>query len=452
MREAKTRAEIEGLARLIAAHTYGTWRPQRGWQRPLFIARAEGVRFYDEQGKAYLDFSSQLMCSNLGHGNKALIRAICEQAERLPYVFPGFGCEAQARAVESLLGVMPPGLDQFFFSTSGTEANEAALKIIRQYLAPRYKIISRYRSYHGSTSGSIALTGDFRRWFAEPANKIPGVAFAPDPYCYRCPFGLEHPGCGLQCAEYIDYMIQEEGNVAAVFIEPVVGTNGVIVPPRGYLPRLREICDRNGVLLVVDEVMSGWLRTGEWFAINHWGVKPDILTTAKGCTGAYTPVGITATTKEIRAHFEERFFPHGHTYTMHPLAVAAIPAAIAEYKRLLASGLPQRVSKHLERGLRELMGRHKSVGDVRGLGHFWAVELVRNRETKEPFNTQADKAALRPLMTSRLAEEMLKRGVYVASWYNHFIVAPPLIITEEEVDEGLEAFDAVLEIADKEVR
>lgn len=448
--------KAEELARLIGAHTYGTWRAQRGWREkgPLLVAKAEGVRFYDERGRAYLDFSSQLMCSNLGHGNKAIIAAIKEQAERLPYLFPGFACAAQARAVESLLEVMPPGLDQFFFSTSGTEANEAAIKIARQYMAPqgKYKIISRYRSYHGSTAGSIALTGDFRRWFAEPATKVPGVIFAPDPYCYRCPFGLEHPGCGLQCAEYIGYMIEEEGNVAAVFIEPVVGTNGVIVPPKGYLPRLREICDANGALLVVDEVMSGWLRTGRWFAIEHWGVKPDILTTAKGCTGAYTPVGITATTKEIRAHFEDRFFPHGHTYTMHPLTVAAIPAAIAEYKRLLASGLPQRVSAHLERRLRELMDRHRSVGDVRGLGHFWAVELVKDRETKEPFNTKADKAALRPLLTSRLAEEMLKRGLYVASWYNHFIVAPPLVITEGEVDEGLAVFDEVLKLADEEVK
>lgn len=288
--------QADEAIRVLAEHTYGTWRPQSGWQRPLFIARAEGSSFYEEQGKKYLDFSSQLMCSNLGHGNKAIIAAICEQAQKLPYIAPGFACEAKARATASLLEVMPEGLDQFFFSTSGTEANEAAIKIVRQYLAVegRYKIISRYRSYHGATAGSIALTGDPRRWFAEPVTKIPGVIFAPDAYCYRCPFGLKYPECNLQCVEYIDYMIQEEGNVAAVFVEPVVGTNGIIVPPPEYFPRLREITKRHGVLLVVDEVMSGWYRTGKWFAIEHWGVTPDILTTAKGCTGAYTPVGITA--------------------------------------------------------------------------------------------------------------------------------------------------------------
>ncbi|MFQ6116972.1 MAG: aminotransferase class III-fold pyridoxal phosphate-dependent enzyme, partial [Candidatus Bipolaricaulia bacterium] len=221
-------------------------------------------------------------------------------------------------------------------------------------------------------------------------------------------------------------------------------------PPKEYLPRLREIADANGVLLVVDEVMSGWYRTGEWFAVDHWNVKPDILTTAKGCTGAYAPVGLTATTGEIRGYFEERFFSHGHTYTMHPLVISAIPAAIEEYKKLMATGLPQRASEHLSQRLQGLMERHESIGDVRGLGHFWAVELVKDRETKEPFNTKADKAALKPLMVDRLAAELLKRGLYVVGWYNHFVIAPPLTITEEEIDEGLEIFDEVLKIADRE--
>jgi len=244
-------------------------------------------------------------------------------------------------------------------------------------------------------------------------------------------------------------MIKEEGNVAAIFVEPVVGTNGVIVPPDGYFQRLREIADENGVLLVADEVMSGWYRTGKRFAIEHWGVTPDILTTAKGCTGAYTPVGVTATTGKIREHFEEHFFAHGHTYAMHPLTLSAIPAALAEYERIMATGAPQRASEHLRDGLLALQDRHPSVGDVRGLGHFWGIELVKNRHTREPFNTKADKAALKPLAVSALAGEMLKRGVYVAAWYNHFIVAPPLIVTEEEIDRGLEVMDSVLKLADE---
>jgi len=437
--------------KLMADHTYGTWRAQKGWKKPLFITKAEGVYLYDDKGKPYLDFSSQLMCSNLGHGNRAIIDAICEQARKMPYISPGFVCEAKARATEALLDVMPAGLDQFFFSTSGTEANEAAVKILRQYMAPKYKIVSRYHSYHGATATSVSLTGDPRRWYAERARcTIPGIVFAPDAYCYRCPFGLKYPDCNVQCAEYVDYMIKEEGNVAAVFVEPVVGTNGKLVPPKEYFPRLRKICDKNGVLLVADEVMSGWYRTGPAWALDNWDVRPDILTTAKGCTGAYIPAGITATTKEIKDYFEEEVMCHGHTYAMHPLVLAAIPAAVKEYEKLMATGLPQRVSKHIEKRLRELMDGHRCIGDVRGIGHFWGVEIVKNRETRERFNTKADEF-VKPLMTSRVASEALKRGVYIHYWYDHFTISPPLIITEEKVDKGIEVLDEVLKIADEEV-
>ncbi len=442
------------LAKIVGEYSYGTWRPQRDWKSPFFVADAEGVYFYDGEGKRYLDFSSQLMCSNLGHKNKAIVEAISEQAKKLPYVAPGFACETKAKAIRALLGVMPRKLERFFFSTSGTEANEAAIKIVRLYCSPlnKYKIISRYHSYHGSTAASIALTGDPRRWFAEPVSKIPGVIFAPDAYCYRCPFKLEYPDCGIQCAEYVDYMIKNEGNVAAIFVEPVVGTNGIIVPPKEYFPLLRKIADENNVLLIVDEVMSGWLRTGKWFAIEHWGVEPDILTTAKGCTAAYIPLGITVTKSEIAEYFEERFLAHGHTYAAHPLSLAPVPVVIEEYKKLMASGLPERVSEHLKKRLHELKEKHVCIGDVRGLGHFWAVEIVKNRKTREPFNTRADKAALKPLMVSELSKEMLRKGLYLLGWISHFIVAPPLIITEEQVDEGIEIFDEALKTADKEVK
>jgi len=432
----------------LADHTYGAWRAQKGWKSPLFITKAEGSYFYDGLGKRYLDFSSQLMCTNLGFGNKAIADAISEQAESLPYISPAFSCDARVKAVRSLMEVMP--LDQFFFSTSGTEANEAAVKILRQCKSPAYKIISRYRSYHGATSVGASLTGDPRRWCAELARAtIPGVVFAPDPYCYRCPFDLRYPGCGIRCARYLDYTIKEEGNVAAIFVEPVVGTNGIIVPPNEYYPMLREICDENDVLLVADEVMSGWFRTGKWFALDNWGVKPDILTTAKGCTGAYAPAGITATSKAIKDHFEGSLFCHGHTYAMHPLVLAAIPAAIEEYKKLVAGGMPGRVSRHIEKRLGELY-EHPSVGEVRGLGHFWAVEIVKNRKTKKPFNVKADEFT-KPLMTAKIAGEALKRGLYIHSWYDHFTVAPPLIVTEEEVDDGVETLSGVLKIADGEV-
>jgi len=443
----KTEERIKSLTE----HTYGTWRAQKGWKKPLFIKDAEGVYMYDNNGNRYLDFSSQLMCSNLGHKNKVVIEAIVKQAEKMPYIAPGFIHEASENAVEALLTVLPEGLDKIFFSTSGTEANEAAVKMIRQYMAPKYKIISRYHSYHGATATSISLTGDPRRWYAERARcTIPGVVFAPDAYCYRCPFGLKYPNCNIQCAEYIDYMIKEEGNVAAVVVEPVVGTNGRILPPPEYFPRLRKICDENNVLLVADEVMSGWYRTGPVWAMQNWDVKPDILTTAKGCTAAYAPAGITVTTREIADYFEEETMCHGHTYSFHPLVLSAIPAAIAEYKRIMAIGLPQRVSKYLEKRLYELGDRHECIGDVRGIGHFWALEIVKNRKTKELFNTKADKFH-KLLMADRIAAEAMKQGLYIAYWYDTLTIAPPLIITEEQVDEGIESLDKALEVADREV-
>jgi len=401
----------------------------------------------DAQGRRYLDFSSQLMCSNLGHKNTAVMNAIADQAMKLPYVSPSFTCEIRARATEALMQVFPQKLAKFFYSTSGTEANEAAIKIARMYTG-RYKIISRYLSYHGSTGGSIAATGDVRRWYAEPVGKIDGVVFGPDAYCYRCPLGQKYPDCGIACADYIDYMIKREGNVAAVILEPVVGTNGVIVPPDEYLPRVREITRKHGVLLIADEVMSGWGRVGEWFAVNRWKVEPDIITTAKGVTGAYMPLGVTATTKEISDFFEERYFAHGHTYEAHPMSLAPVPAAISEYKRLNLLEEAKRKGRILGDKLHELKRRHRSIGDVRGLGLFWAVELVRNRDTKEPLNDIRDKFDSKPLVVDSVTKKMLEYGVYAMGWVSHIVLAPPLIVEEAELEKGVEVLDRSLAIAD----
>ena len=435
----------------FTAHTFGTWNRQKAWATPLLIKDAEGVFIYDDNGKGYIDFSSQLMCSNLGHKNKAIIEAIVKQAEKLPYIAPGFANEASIEAVEALRSVMPKGLDKFFFSTSGTEANEAALKMVRQSKLPAYKVISRYHSYHGATVASAAFTGDPRRWFAEQARcTVQGVRFAPDCYCYRCPFGMEYPSCNVQCARYLDYMIKEEGNVAAIIVEPVVGTNGRLVPPPEYFPLVRKICDENDVLLVADEVMTGWFRTGSAFAMENWDVTPDILTTAKGATGAYTPAGITAATEKVADFFEQEVFCHGHTYAFHPIALCAIPAAVSEYKKLMASGLPQKTAPYLKERLYALAERHECVGDVRGIGHFWALEIVKNRKTKEPFNVKAEKFAGGPLMTGQIAANAMQNGLYMAAWYDTLVIAPPLIITEEEIDQAMEILDKSLEIGDKE--
>jgi taurine---2-oxoglutarate transaminase len=445
-------SKAEKKIREFTDHTFGTWNRQKAWSTPLLIKDAEGVYMYDDKGKSYMDFSSQLMCSNLGHKNKIIIEAIKQQAEKLPYIAPGFANEASLAAVDALRSVMPEGLNKFFFSTSGTEANEAALKMVRLSKIPAYKIISRYHSYHGATVAGAAFTGDPRRWFAEQARcTVQGVRFAPDCYCYRCPFGKEYPECNIQCATYLDYMIKEEGNVAAIIVEPVVGTNGRLVPPPEYFPILRKICDETDVLLVADEVMTGWFRTGKAFAMEHWNVTPDILTTAKGATGAYTPAGITAATDKLAGFFDEEVFCHGHTYAFHPIAMCAIPAAVSEYKKLVASGLPEKSAGHLEKKLYELADRHECIGDVRGIGHFWALEIVKNRKTREPFNVKADKFSGVPLMTAKIAGDAMKNGLYMAAWIDTLVIAPPLIITEQEIDQGIAVIDKALEIGDREV-
>lgn len=436
------------IVELTSRHNYGTWRYQKNW-KPMHIADAEGCYLIDGQGKRYLDFSSQLMCSNLGHKNQAVIDAISAQAQQLSYAMPGYATSARAELSQLLLEVLPPGLTKFFFTTSGTDANEAAFKIARMYTG-KTRIVARYRSYHGSTSGSIAATGDPRRWATEPSAKGSGVIFAPEVHCYRCPIRHTYPGCNIACADYLEHMIRNESDVAAVLVEPIVGTNGVLVPPDEYMPKLRRICDEHGVLMIADEVMTGWGRTGEWFALNHWGVVPDILVTAKGITSAYVPLGLCATNEKIAAYFEDHFFAHGHTYEAHPITLAPAVATIHEMQRLGLVERARSLAPYMEAKLHALKDRHRSVGDVRGKGLFWAVDLVKDRTTKESFNTYADKVSGKPLLVDQIAARMLADGVTIQAWVSHFVIAPPLIVTEEQIDFGLAALDRHLTLADEQ--
>ena len=442
-------ARMDDLSELTARYTYGTWRYQKGW-KPLAVARAEGCYFWDTAGKRYLDLSSQLICSNLGHQNAAVAEAIVEQARTLAFISPAFTCEVRARLSQKLLEVVPRGLEKFFYTTSGTEANEAAIKIARLYTG-KHKILARYTSYHGSTAGSIAATGDLRRWFVEPTGKIPGVIFGPECHCYRCPIQHTYPACGLACVDYLVHMIDQEENVAAVLVEPIVGTNGVLVPPADYFPKLAAAAKKRGVLLIADEVMSGWGRTGRWFAVDHWGVLPDILTTAKGITSAMAPLGLVATTRAIADFFEDHFFAHGHTYEAHPLTLAPALAAIGEYRRLNLIERSAQMGELFGGKLRALAAQHPSVGEVRGLGLFWAVDLVKNRATKTPFNTPKDKVERKPLVVDQVTAAMMAHGVFVMGWVSHLVLAPPLIVTEAELDEAIAALDTALAIADQHV-
>jgi taurine--2-oxoglutarate transaminase len=282
----------------------------------------------------------------------------------------------------------------------------------------------------------------------EPAGKAQGFIFAPEVNCYDCPIKHTYPSCGVACADYVEHMIANESDVAAIVVEPVTGTNGVLIPPAEYFPKLRKICDTNDVLLIADEVMTGWGRTGEWFAMNHWNVQPDILVTAKGITSAYVPLGLCATTAKIAAYFDDHYFAHGHTYEAHPMTLAPAVATIHEMQRL---GLIERANKigaYLGEKLKALSARHPSIGDVRGIGLFWAVELVRDKQTKQPFNTMRDKVEGKPLVVDQVAADAMKRGVALQAWVSHFVIAPPLIIEESEVDAGVAALDAALSIAD----
>jgi taurine--2-oxoglutarate transaminase len=430
----------------IRSTNYGTWRFQRSWN-PLHIVDAKDCTITDAAGKSYLDFSAQLMCMNLGHKNQAVIDSIAAQAQQLAYAMPGYATTCRAELSQLLLDLLPPTLNKFFFTTSGTDANEAAFKIARMYTG-KSKIIARYKSYHGSTSGSIAATGDPRRWPSEPRAKAPGVIFGPEVNCYRCPIRHTYPECGIACADYLEHMIRNESDVAAVLVEPIVGTNGVIVPPDEYMPKLRRICDETGVLLIADEVMTGWGRTGRWFAMEHWGVTPDILTTAKGITSAYVPLGLCATSEKIGAYFQDHYFAHGHTYEAHPMTLAPAVAVIAEMKRLGLVDRAAELAPYVQAKLAELKARHPSVGDVRGKGLFWAVELVKDQTTKEPFNSYADKVSGTPLLVDQIAAKCMADGVILQAWVSHFVIAPPLIVTREELDFGMATLDKHLAIAD----
>ncbi|HMH12485.1 MAG TPA: aminotransferase class III-fold pyridoxal phosphate-dependent enzyme [Edaphobacter sp.] len=431
---------------LTKEHNYGTWRKQRGWN-PAHLVSADGCYFTDGNGKRFLDFSSQLMCMNLGHNNPAVVKAIQDQAATLPYAAPFYATTARAELSKLLLEVLPEGLTKFFFTTSGTEANEAAFKIARMYTG-KTKIIARYRSYHGSTSGSVAATGDPRRWAMEPAGKGQGVIFSPEVNCYKCPIKHTYPGCGIACADYLEHMIVNESDVAAVLVEPVVGTNGVLIPPPEYFPKLRKICDDHGVLLIADEVMSGWGRTGKWFAVDNWGVKPDILTTAKGITSAYVPLGLCATSTKIAEYFDDHYFAHGHTYEAHPMTLGPAVATIHEMQRLGLVDRANEMGAYLGEKLQGLKAKHASIGEVRGIGLFWAVELVKNQQTKEPFNTWQEKLDGKALVVDQVAAKMLAQGVVMQAWMSHFVLAPPLIVEKEQIDTAIAALDEALNLAD----
>ncbi|MBD5657323.1 MAG: aminotransferase class III-fold pyridoxal phosphate-dependent enzyme [Candidatus Eremiobacteraeota bacterium] len=425
-----------------APYVLTPWSAQRGVAAPS-IERGEGVYLYDDAGNRYLDLASGLVAANLGHGHAQVVRAIADQAGRLCFAPPSLrNSQREAYAAElSAISPWPEGC-RTFFTTGGGEANEDAMKMARM-ITGRHKVFSAYRSFHGSAPGAGTLSGENRRWPNEPG--IPGVARFFTPYPYRSPFHTMDPQVETERAlAHLELVLTYENpaSVAAVFIEPVVGSNGAIVYPDGYLEGVRDVCDRHGILLVFDEVMTGFGRVGERFAAVRFGVTPDIMTIAKGSTSAYVPLGGVMLRESLAAHFDDNVLGCGHTYSGHPLAMAAGRGALEAYR----DGALFTRARTIEHWLREDLGRLAEripiVGEVRGIGAFFAVELVADRATREPLVAwQGPTAGILPKLLGRLRE----LGVYTFGRYNVVIVTPPLIISRDELAEGIAAFETALE-------
>jgi taurine--2-oxoglutarate transaminase len=426
---------------LSLRYTLYDWQAQKA-AKPIPVATAKGSTFTTPDGKRYLDFNSQLMGMNIGHGDPRVIDAIKRQAEELAYISPFMATEVRARLGQKLAELMPGDLDKSFFTLGGAEANENAIRMARM-VTGRHKIVSRYRSYHGATFATITLTGDPRRWANEPG--MPGVVHVLDPY-----HGPERQADDAETAlAYLEETFELEGpeTIAAFILEPVTGTNGILIPPDGYMQGVRELCTRYGILLIADEVMTGFGRTGEWFAVNHWGVVPDLMTMAKGLTSSYLPLGAVGISPKVYEPFDEKVYYGGLTYNSHPLALATALAAIRVIEE---DGLVERSRKlgEVMRGHHdELLDKHPSVGLVRNIGLFGIIELVRNRDTMEPmapFNGTSDEM-------KAVAKALDEHGLYTFVRWHTIMTNPPLCITEEELAEGFAIIDEALEIADRAV-
>ncbi len=431
----------EVVPRTNHRYVLAPWSAQATLDMPS-IDRAEGVYLYDEGGKRYLDLSAGLVAVNLGHGNAHVADAIGAQARRLAYASPQFFNDARSRLAERLSGIAPWSEGaRVFFTTGGGEANEDALKMARA-ITGRHKILTAYRSFHGSAPGAGTLTGENRRWPNEPG--IPGVVHFFAPFPYRSPFHTEDPATEVTRAlEHLELVMTYEDpqRIAALLIEPVVGTNGAIVYPEGYLAGVRELCSRYGIVLIFDEVMCGFGRTGAAFAAQRFDVTPDMITFAKAVTSAYVPLGGVLVRETLAQTFDATPLPCGHTFSGHPLAIAAAAAALDEYERENLFERAQTIEGWLRDGLNHLMQSAPMVGDARGVGAFFAIELVRDRATREPIVPWQGRDA-GPL--PKLLAQLRQRGVYAFGRYNLILITPPLTIERHELDEGLDALAAVL--------
>ena len=443
----------EEILALSKEHVFFTWSAQAK-VNPIPVKSAKGVHFWDMDDKKYLDFNSMTMCVNIGHGNERVIHAMTEQTRALPYAAPGMTTDARALAGKMVADVTPQGkLSKVLFTLGGADANENAIKLARGYTG-RHKILTRYRSYHGATAGAMAATGDPRRVAWEPM-LMPGIVHFLDPYRYRSTFHRTTPNISEEefARDYLNHLeeiILYEGpeSIAAILMESVTGTNGIIIPPEGYMQGVRALCDKYGIVMIADEVMSGFGRTGKWFAIEHWNVVPDLMTMAKGLTSAYAPLGAVAMKPEIAARFNDTPYEAGLTYTSHPVSLAAAIANIQVMREEKIVEHAAEMGPVLKRLLNDLGEAHPSVGDVRSIGLFGIVELVRDRKTKEPMSPWNGSSQ----EMNALKKYCLDNGLFIYTHWHTALIIPPLIITEEQLKEGFSILDKALNEADKGVR
>lgn len=431
------------------AHVFHSWSAQ-GHIDPLPIARAEGVRFYDYDGNGYLDFASQLVNANLGHGHPALVAAIKEQADRACTLAPGFAYDTRSELARLIAERAPDGLNKVFFTNSGAEANENAIRLARGH-TNKHKVLSAYRSYHGATAKAIAATGEPRRWGNEPVSA--GFVHFFGPYLYRSAFHAttEAEECERALA-HLAHVIELEGpdTISAVLLETVVGTNGVLVPPDGYLAGVRELCDRHQIMMICDEVMVGFGRIGEWFGCQRWGVTPDLISFAKGVNSGYVPLGGVVMSEPIADTYRDRAYPGGLTYSGHPLACATGVASIRAFETEDVLTRVRDLGEQVVRpALTDMAEHHRSVGEIRGLGMLWSIELVKDRRTREmlvPYAAAGDDAA--PM--TEVVTACKSRGVWPMSHFNRLQLAPPLIIGADDLRHGLAVIDEALTVADNQ--
>jgi taurine--2-oxoglutarate transaminase len=438
---ATSRMTSEEIVALSRKHTFFSWSVQSALD-PIAIDRAEGVYLYTPEGRRILDFNSQLMSVNIGHGDRRVVDAITEQALRLQYVQPAFATEIRARLGQKMAEILPGDMDKVFFTLGGAEAIENAIKLARHHTG-RYKVLARYRAYHGATFGAMTLTGDPRRWANEPG--LVGVVRYADTHRW----GEAEPRPVAESLQGLEDVIRYEGahTIAAIFLETIVGTNGILIPPDGYLQGVREICDRNNILMVADEVMAGFGRTGRWFGVDHWDVVPDLMTMAKGLTSSYLPLGAVAMRHGIAEAFENKMYYGGLTYSSHPVSLAAALATIGVYEEDDLIGNAQRLGPVMRAHHERMRDKHPSVGAIRNLGLFGIIDLVRSRDPwtpLTPYNGTSDEM-------KAIGKFFRDEGLYTFCPNNSIHTNPPLCVTEDQLAEGFEIIDRALDIADQAV-